>query len=192
MPKIDLPIEQAARLLAPGPVTLVTSAYRDRVNVLTVGWVSVASFRPVLVSIAIFPGTFSHDLIRSSGEFVINIPPWDIVRQVRYCGRVSGREVDKFAASGLRPEEPRYVRAPHIEQCIGHLECAVVEAVTPGDHTLFIGEVVAARVEEDLFDGYWLIREERDLRPLHHLGGDFYGVLAERTAIREGEESAQG
>jgi flavin reductase (DIM6/NTAB) family NADH-FMN oxidoreductase RutF len=174
--KHDIPVEQAHRLLSAGPVCLLTSSYKGRVNVMTVGWTSSISYRPVLVAAAIFQGSLTHDLVQQSGEFVLNIPSRDLMRQVQYCGTVSGRDADKMTAMGLREDEPGYVRAPLIMECIAHLECVVTDRITPGDHTMYIAEVVAAKAEADAFDVTWLLKE-RDLQPLHHLGLDRYAVL---------------
>lgn len=182
--KTDVPFDRAQRLISAGSVCLLTTSHKGRANIMTCGWISPVSYRPVLIAVSVFQGTMTHDIIKSSEEFTINVPSWDLLRQVRYCGANSGRDVDKFAATGLHEAETRYVRAPLIDECIGHIECAVVERLTPGDHTIFIGEVVAVQAESAAFDDVWLLKE-RDLRPLQHLGGEHYAVLevaAERTA----------
>src|SRR5439155_1441902 len=132
---------QAHRLIAPGPVTLVTSFYRGDMNVMTASWLSPVSYRPVLVGLNVHLANLTNELIRRGEEFSINIPSADLLRQVRYCASVSGRDQSKLTVAGLREEGPHLVRPVLIEACIAHLECAVVEAVTTGDHTLFVGEV---------------------------------------------------
>jgi flavin reductase (DIM6/NTAB) family NADH-FMN oxidoreductase RutF len=97
---------------------------------------------------------------------------------VRYCGAVSGRDQNKLTATGLHEEGPHFVRPVLIEECIAQLECSVVEMVAPGDHTFFIAEVVYAQAEAEAFDAIYLLKE-RDLRPLHHLGGESYSMLDE-------------
>lgn len=179
--KVQVPSNLALRLIIPGVVALVTTEYRGRMDVTTVSWLAPAGREPPLLAVAIHPSTLCHDLIKRSGEFVVNIPSPDVLNQVVTCGRLSGNDVDKFARTGLVLAEPRIVRAPLIDQCIGHLECAVVNAYQPGDHTLFIGEVAWASVIEEAFEETWRL-EERDLKPLHHLGGSWFGVLEQRIA----------
>ena len=179
MAKLPVPLERAHRLLSPGPVLLVTAERRGRADITPIGWVSSVSIRPPLVAIAVFEGNFIHELIRASGEFVLNVPTLDLLRQVQYCGSVSGRDVDKFQATGLRQGESDVVAAPLVEECVAHLECAVVDVVTPGDHGIFIGEIVSAKAEESAFEDFWTL-SQKDLRPLHHLGGVYYGVLEGR------------
>jgi len=142
-------------------------------------WLAPVGRDPPLVALAVQPSALCHDMIRRSGEFVINIPSRDVLNQVVLCGRYSGNDLDKIAQSGLDLVDPKVVRAPLIDQCIGHLECALVNTYQPGDHTIFIGHVAYAWAEEGTFDETWLL-PEKDLKPLHHLGGNWYGVLEER------------
>ncbi|MFQ6058113.1 MAG: flavin reductase family protein [Anaerolineae bacterium] len=182
--KRELPVTRANRLINPGPVVLVTARYKDRFNVMTAAWAVPISHRPPLVGVAIAPSRFTHDLIVRSDQFALNVPGRGLLEQVELCGTLSGHDVDdKFAAAGLTPMEPQQIDAPLIEECLGHLECAVVEAIELGDHTLFVGEVVAAQVEEEAFDEAWLLEEE-EAKPLHHLGGDLYAVLEKRIEVQ--------
>jgi flavin reductase (DIM6/NTAB) family NADH-FMN oxidoreductase RutF len=177
--KIQVPLNQALRLIVPGVVGLVSTEYRGRSNVATISWLAPVSREPPLLAIAVHPSTLSHDMIKRSGEFVVNVPNRDVINQVVSCGRFSGNDFDKFARTGLTMVEPTVVRAPLIEQCIGHLECALVNSYQPGDHTIFIGQVACAWAEEGAFDNGWLL-EGAELKPLHHLGAAIFGVLDER------------
>jgi flavin reductase (DIM6/NTAB) family NADH-FMN oxidoreductase RutF len=176
MAKNVIPIEHAHRLLTPGPVALVTSQRKGRASITPIAWISTVSSRPPMVSIAVYQDHFIHELIRASNEFVLNIPSVDLIKQVAYCGSVSGRDADKFEATGLHTAAPRYVESPLIDECIGHIECAVVTVLSPGDHTIFIGEIVAAKAEAEAFEERWLLKE-KELRPLHHLGASHYGAI---------------
>lgn len=147
-------------------------------NVMTASWLTPASYRPALIGLGVHQNNMTHDLIKRSGEFAVNVPTPDLLRQVKYCGSVSGRDANKLTATGLHEEGPHFVRPVLIEECVAQLECSVVEMLAPGDHTLFIAEVVYAQAEADAFEGTWLLKE-RDLRPLHHLGGDNYAVIEE-------------
>ncbi len=177
--KVQVPVNQALRMVLPGVVGLVTTEYRGRFDVATVSWMSPVGREPPMLAIAIHPSTLTHDLIKRSGEFVINIPTRDVINQVVTCGRMSGNDVDKFSRTGLEMAEASIVRAPWIDQCIGHLECSVVNVFEPGDHKLFIAQIIVAWAEEGSFDDGWLL-EGKELKPLHHLGATFFGVLDER------------
>jgi flavin reductase (DIM6/NTAB) family NADH-FMN oxidoreductase RutF len=175
MPKEQIRLEQAHRLLTSGAVTLLTAMYKDRVGIMPASWAMPVSLQPLLIAVAVNPTAFTHDLIDKSNEFVVNIPNSDLARAVKQAGSVSSRDVDKFKLIGLHPMRGLKLNAPLVEECIGHLECGVIERLTPGDHTLFIGEVQAAQVEAGTFEGVWLVEKE-EAKVLHHLGGSTYCV----------------
>ncbi len=164
------------RLLAPGPVVLVTAYGRGQSDITTAAWIVPLSGDPPLVGVALRDRTLIHELIRRSEEFTLNVPPAHLVREVHHCGTVSGADQDKWQATALHPASPRQVAAPWIEECLAHLECGVVEVVPVGDHTLFVGQVLTAWAEDWAFTDAWQPeREEAHL--LLHLGGSRYGVL---------------
>lgn len=132
-------------------VVMVTAAAADadgRTNIITLGMYMPISHTPPLVCIGIAPGRYSHDLIARSGAFVVNIPSIDLVNEMHFCGTKSGRDLDKFTATALTPIPARMVEPPLIKECIGHLECRVVQTHSCGDHTLFVGKVIAASADE--------------------------------------------
>ncbi|MEW6182179.1 MAG: flavin reductase family protein [Bacillota bacterium] len=140
-------------VLFPAPVVLVTSAALDgRPNVFTVAWTATVNSIPPMISISARPATYSHGLIKQSGEFVVNIPNVKLVWEVDYCGMVSGRDVDKFAATGLTPMPAKHVRAPLIEECPVNIECRVTQTLKPGGHEMFLGEILAVHFNEDAVD----------------------------------------
>ena len=103
---------------------------------------------------------------------------------MRQIGAVSGHDVDKLEATGLHLIEPKVVGVPLLAECVGHLECGLLDTYEIGDHSLFVGEVLAAWVERGTFDEVWRL-DERELKPLHYLGGPFYAVL--EAAFQPGE-----
>lgn len=179
--KIEVPVEEAYRLINPGCLVLVTSAYRDRYNVMAAAWQTPLSKRPPLVGIAIAAQHFTAELIAASEEFALNIPGADLLKQVVRCGKVSGREKDKFKAAGLTPVGAKKVRAPLIAECLGHLECGVVDRYKTGDHYFFVGEVLAASADKDLFIESW--GESAEM--IHHLGGNWFYLSGRRAEVKE-------
>jgi len=176
--KVPVPLNLALRMVVSGPVALVTTAFRGQCDVTTVSWLAPVGREPPLLAIAVRPTTVCHDFLKRGGEFVVNIPSRDVLNQVVSCGRLSASQVDKFKVTGLEMVEAQIVRPPVISQCIGHLECAVINAFDPGDHTIFVGQVAYAAAEEQAFDEAWTLRES-DLKPLHHLGGYLFGTIQE-------------
>lgn len=131
------------------PVVMVTCQDRDnRVNIITLAWVGVVNSEPPMIGIAVRPSRFSHGIIRESGEFVVNVPSQDLVRETDFCGITSGEKVDKLSATGLTAVPAKKLRAPLIQECPVNLECVVRQILGLGSHDLFIGEVVMVHAEE--------------------------------------------
>lgn len=170
-----------ATLLNPLPVCLISCQGRESApNILTVAAIGICCFDPPLIGVAIRPNRYSHGLISESGEFVINVPNWDLVRQVDLCGSLSGKEKNKFAAAGLTPLPASMVRPPLIRECPINIECKVKQTLNLGTHDFFLSEVVATHMDEECLDeaGNW--RGEM-LRPLaYHLLSREYWSLGER------------
>jgi len=149
--KIELHPEKYVNFSPPSPVVLVTCSSQDgKHNIITVGMYMPISFNPPLVAIGISPKRYSHKLIKELGEFVVNVPTREIVEKVVYCGTVSGRDVDKFKEAGLTPIPAKMVRPPLIKECIAHFECKLYASYEAGDHTIFVGRVVAVSVNENI------------------------------------------
>ena len=151
MAKRSLDVRKVTRLVNHGPTVLVSCRHAGRSNLITLAWTTPVSADPQLLAVAVAPGRFSHDLIANSREFVVNVPGSVLLPQVWHCGTVSGRLGDKFKSAGLTEEPARRLEAPLVAECFAHIECEVVEAPVLGDHTLFVGEVVAASAERDAF-----------------------------------------
>ena len=126
-------------------------------NIITLGMFMNVSISPLMVCIGVAPERYSHDLIEEQGEFAVNVPTTDIMDEMHRCGITSGRDCDKFASTGLTPIPAQMIRSPLIKECYGHLECRVVQAHTCGDHTLFVGEVVAASVDDEVLENGRLV-----------------------------------
>lgn len=187
--KKDVPLWQAYRLIQPGVVALITSRHLDKTNVMPASWVAPVSYDPPCIGVAVSPAHLTHDLIRRSEVFALNIPGRPLAEQVDRAGRSSGRDVDdKLAELGLTAAEADEIDVPLIEECLAHIECGLVEAVTLGDHVWFVGQVLAASAEDQAFDETWLLGEDEETRPLLHVGGTVYAVPETRIEILQSEE----
>ncbi len=175
----SIPETEARRLLNGGIVTLVTTAWRGAENVAPVIWHMPLSVEPPLLGIALHPARHTHDMIRFSQQFVLNIPTAKLLKHVHYTGLVSGADIGKIEAAYLRKIKARKVQAPLLDNCVGWIECGLEDSLRFGDHTLFVGRVAAVSIDAEAFDGVWKL-DDPDLRPLHYLGGHFYATLGER------------
>ena len=173
--KVDVNSNYAYRLLHPMHTVLVSCIGKTgKANVTTIAWAMPASNNPPLIAISISPQRHSHTLIKESEEFVVNIPTLELLQSVYACGSFSGRSFDKFKKADLTPIPARRVKAPAIKECIAHLECTLENQLTTGDHTVFVGKVVAAYANSGIFtERYSLITA----RMLYHAGGNNFAVL---------------
>jgi flavin reductase (DIM6/NTAB) family NADH-FMN oxidoreductase RutF len=132
---------------------LITCGHPDRPNIIAVSFAMPVSKDPPMVACAIGQTMLSSELIRQTREFVVNVPTADLERQVYYCGFHTGREVDKFAATGLTPLPARHVHTPIIAECVAHVECRVREIIPTGDKHLFVADVLDAYADADVEEG---------------------------------------
>ena len=170
---------EARRLLAGAPVLLVTTKWRAATNVLPIAWAMPCSVDPPLVAIAVHGSRHSHEMIRFGDEFAINIPSRVLLNHTQWAGMVSGVLVDKLDAAKLPHFNGREIDAPLLEGCVGWVECTVHDSFTTGDHTLYVGKVVACQVDTDAFDRDSLVwsLDDDDYKPLHYMGGRTYALL---------------
>ncbi len=142
--KKDFPVAEVRRFLEPGPIVLVSSAWKGKANIMTMGWYTVMEFTPSLVGCVISSANYSFEMIRRSRECVINIPAADLAPMVVGIGNSSGRDIDKFAAFDLSAVPGTRVRAPLVAECYANLECRLVDSRLVRTYNFFILEVVKA------------------------------------------------
>lgn len=144
--KQDHPLDDIRRYLEPGPVVLVSSAWKGKRNIMTMGWHMMLGFTPALFGCYIWPGNHSHKLILQSRECVINLPTLELANVVIDIGNTTGADIDKFEEFGLTAAEAAHVEAPLIEECYANFECRIADDTMVDRHNLFIWEVVKAHV----------------------------------------------
>ena len=138
--------------LYPLPTVLVSCGSGTEANIITLAWAGTLCSDPPLIGVGVRPTRHSHRLIRTLGEFVVNLPTADQVSAVDYCGMVSGRDEDKWAACGFTPVPSSEVSVPLIAECPVNLECQLQRVLSLGTHDLFIGEIVAVQLDADILD----------------------------------------
>lgn len=140
-------------MLYPLPAVMVSCQRPgEKPNLITVAWVGTVCSDPAMVSISVRPERYSHDIIKETGEFVINLTTKDLVRATDYCGVRSGRDVDKFKEMKLTPLQSEKVFPPGVEESPVCIECKVKESIPLGSHTMFLAEVVSVSVDEKYFN----------------------------------------
>ncbi|SFR61973.1 flavin reductase family protein [Anaeromicropila populeti] len=163
-------------MLYPLPAVLVSCGiFGEEVNAFTVAWTGTICTNPAMVYISVRPERYSYDLIKKTGEFVINLTTKKLVKEVDYCGVRSGRKENKFARTKLTPEKANKVKAPLIAQCPVSIECKVKEVKKLGSHHMFIADVLGVNVEESYLDAKGKFELNRsDLLIYSH--GEYYNM----------------
>jgi flavin reductase (DIM6/NTAB) family NADH-FMN oxidoreductase RutF len=155
-------IKQPAQLLlGPIPAALIACSDGKKDNIITLAWVGVVNSSPPYISAAIRANRYSHDIIKVSGEFTVNIPTVDQVEIVDVCGTRSGSDLDKFDHFSLTAVKGQLEKAPMINECPISMECRVEHTLELGSHSVYIGHVLATYVAEEIRDADGKIDFER-------------------------------
>lgn len=140
-------------MLYPLPAVMVSCQRPgEKPNIITVAWAGTVCSSPAMVSISVRPERYSYDIIRETGEFVVNLTTEKLVRATDFCGVRSGRDVDKFKEMRLTPGRAAHVEAPLIEESPVNIECRVTQRLELGSHHMFVAEVLGVDVDEAYLD----------------------------------------
>jgi flavin reductase (DIM6/NTAB) family NADH-FMN oxidoreductase RutF len=164
--KNELPLARVYGLIEPGPVLLITTARAGRMNVMPMSWHLMMEFVPPLVGCVVSSQNYTFEVLRATGECVLNVPTAELAKKVVACGNASGKSVDKFKTFGLTPVAGEAVKAPLIAECYASLECKVVDRKLVAKYNFFILEVVKA----------WIDARRKRPRTLHHRGEGLFAV----------------
>lgn len=146
-------ILRAGNMLNPSPVVMVSCGSSiDEYNIITIAWTGTLCSDPPMCFISVRPQRHSYEIIKRSGEFVINLVSRDLVTAADWCGVRSGQKYHKFLETGLTPTRASQVKAPLIHEAPVNLECKVRQIVPLGTHDMFIADIVAVHAAESLFN----------------------------------------
>ena len=141
----------AGTLVVPSPVWVVgTYDGEGKPNMMTAAWGGICCSRPPCVYVSLRKATYSHGSIVSRGAYTVSVPGEEYWREADYAGIASGRDTDKFGDTGLTPVRSEAVDAPYVEEFPLVLECSLKETVELGLHTMFVGEVIDVKADEDV------------------------------------------
>lgn len=139
-------------LVAPIPPVMVTCGTMEESNIITIAWTGIVNTIPPMTYISVRKQRHSYNIIKSSGEFVINLTTTDMVRAADFCGVRSGAQIDKFKEMKLTKAPVSQLQCPCIDESPLNLECRVKEIIPLGSHDMFLAEIVAVNVQKDLLD----------------------------------------
>jgi flavin reductase (DIM6/NTAB) family NADH-FMN oxidoreductase RutF len=164
----EVPVSEAIARKYPEWVLWAITADPDgQPNIMPAGWVMICNGSPLMFAVAVGFGRYTHDCLEETGEFVLAWPGVGQEKLIDQLGGCSGREGDKFAQHGLQAMPAQHVAAPLIEGCAAAFECVVVSQLELEDHSIFVGEVMAAYVADppvdklDNFSGEYAVAQRR-------------------------------
>ena len=169
-------------MLAPLPAVMVSCGRLEEgtENIITIAWTGIISSDPPRTYVSIMPRRTSYEIIKNSGEFVINLVPQSLAREMDWCGCVSGSKEKKFGEkTGLTAEPAEKVGCPAIKESPVQLECKVFDTKDLGSHTMFLADIVNVRVDESVLTGEGRIAMER-LNLVSLIHGSYYAAPAQR------------
>lgn len=173
---------KGSTLLNPTPAVLVSCGSMEKPNVFTVGWTGIVCTRPPRTYVSIRPSRYSYGLIKESGEFVINLTTAQLLEAVDKCGVYTGKTKDKFALCGLDTEQSATVSAPAVAQSPISIECKVFDVIPLGSHDMFLADITAVRVDEQLLDESGALSLEKS-RILAYSHGKYYELIKPLKAL---------
>ena len=141
-------------MVYPLPAAMVSVGCSDgRTNIITIAWTGTICTNPAMLYISVRPERYSYDMVKESGEFVLNLTTEGLAKATDYCGVRSGKDVDKWKETGLtKGKANELAYAPIIEECPVNIECKVIEIKELGSHHMFLAEVVSVQVSEEYLD----------------------------------------
>lgn len=143
---------RGATLLTPVPPAIVSCGTMEKPNAITIAWTGIINSQPPKTYISVRPERYSYDIIKESGEFIINMPTAKLVKEIDYCGCRSGKNEDKFKAMNLTPYQVEGYNCPAIEETPIALTCKITQIIPLGSHDMFMADITNVLVNEDLLD----------------------------------------
>ena len=143
---------KSGTFLYPLPAVMVSCGNMEKSNIITVAWTGILNTNPAMVYISVRPTRYSYNLIKESGEFVINLTTKDLAYATDWCGVKTGAKVDKFAEMHLTKEKAKFVKCTMIKESPVSVECKVKEIKELGSHHMFVAEVLAINADEKYID----------------------------------------
>lgn len=170
----EFSLAKVYQLLEPGPVVLLTTADKGKINVMAMSWHMMVEFQPPLVACVVSSADYSFAALRATRECVIAIPALELAPVVVQVGNTSGRDLDKFEAFGLTPLPAERVAPPLVAECFANLECKVTDTRLVNKYNLFVLEVLKA----------WIDPSHKTPKTIHHHGYGTFVVDGETITLK--------
>ena len=163
-------------IVYPLPAVMVSCGENpEEYNIITIAWTGTINSDPPMCYISVRPGRHSYDIIKRTGEFVINLTTEKLAKATDWCGCRSGRKYNKWEEMNLTPAPAKMVKAPIIEESPVNIECRVKDIVELGSHHMFISEVVSVSVDDTYMNDKQAFSFSK-ANPLVYSHGHYFGI----------------
>jgi flavin reductase (DIM6/NTAB) family NADH-FMN oxidoreductase RutF len=163
-------------ILYPLPAVMVSCGETpEEYNIITIAWTGTINSDPPMCSISVRPGRHSYEIIKRTGEFVINLTTENLAKATDWCGCRSGRKYNKWKEMNLTPSPAKVVKAPIIEESPVNIECRVKEILELGSHHMFISEVLGVSVDDEFLNENDAFSFSK-ANPLVYSHGHYFGL----------------
>ena len=164
-------------LIYPLPAVLVSCGEKpEEYNLLTIAWTGTVCTNPPMCYISVRKERHSYDIIRRTGEFVINITTEELAKATDWCGVRSGRDENKWEAMGLTPMRTEHVKAPIVAESPLSICCRVRQVVELGSHDMFLADVVGIEADERYIDPETGKFSLDKARPIVYSHGEYFSL----------------
>lgn len=163
-------------MIYPLPAVMVTCGNDDKSNIITIAWTGILCSDPAMCYISVRPTRFSHQIIKESMEFTINLTNKELAYATDWAGVKSGKDLDKWKMLGLTPEKGVMVSCPSIKESPLAIECRVKEIVSLGTHDMFIADVLAVLADDRYIDTETGKFDLAAAKPLAYSHGAYYAL----------------
>ncbi|MFV0593152.1 MAG: flavin reductase family protein [Draconibacterium sp.] len=163
-------------IIYPLPAVMVSCGeIPEEYNIITIAWTGTINSNPPMCYISVRPGRHSYEIIKRTGEFVINLTTEKLAKATDWCGCRSGRKYNKWKEMNLTPAPAKFVKAPIIEESPVNIECRVKEVLELGSHHMFISEVLGVSIDDTYInekDAFSFSKAD----PLVYSHGHYFGM----------------
>ena len=178
--------------LYPQPAVVIGSYDKEgKPNMMTAAWVGICNSNPLSIAVSMRPATYSHGNVTASKSFTVNIPSSEMLKYVRYVGRFSGKDVDKFKETGLTPVKAELVNAPYVKEFPIVIECELTAFHDLGSHRQFIGKIIDVKADEAILNAKGNV-DVNLLNPLIFAGGNYYKTGRMITQLGDDPDGIDG
>ena len=175
--EIKKEIWKGGTMIYPLPAPMITCGdIGKEYNIITIAWTGIISTEPPRCYISVRPHRYSYNLIKESGEFVINLTTRALAFATDWCGVKSGKDVDKFAEMKLTPQRASNVKTPLIAESPINIECRVFDIQNMGSHDMFLADILNIHASEEYIDEQTGAFNLTHADPICYSHGKYYSI----------------